>query len=326
MAATPHKGIGTLLRESLEASAKTPQKSQSSGTLIANDPRPIVPASVEDTVLSERELYETLRAAQERKYNNLREQLYYWKQRNPPPITVVRLIRHYYALGRKLYPGYGYNSVTKTWLEEPFNLRHGNQWQVFITLCLYFAQDPRFEQRGAGYSLRKSILLQGNVGRGKTTLLRLFMDNPYKKYGVLPALKINKLYQKDGPKGIDYLQQWQPTALGIDDMGTEITVKWMGSEPETVLGNLILARYDLADVGVIGWNETHVTTNLPVFPLVWKAEEAGLPGPDYVGRKKVDSEGQELGSIELLYGNRVADRFKKMFNQIVVIGPKSLRK
>lgn len=59
-------------------------------------------------------------------------------------------------------------------LGEPFVVDEYNA-RIVELLCLYFAEDPRFEQvtDGAGrpYSLKKGLLLRGGVGTGKTTLL-----------------------------------------------------------------------------------------------------------------------------------------------------------
>lgn len=274
-------------------------------------PRPFVAASEDLVQLSEEEeadvIAEAIADAKKEKYRAQTNALYYWRINNPPPITARGLAKYYLKKARE---------------EDPkFSLSHGNLRRVFKQLCFYFSQDQRFTG-----DPNKGLLLMGSVGRGKTTLLKLFLNNPYKPYGILPALKVCRMYQGKGVEGVAHLQGVLKNGIAFDDLGTEPPLSnWMGNQTN-VLGDILLARYDLLQDGLIEGNETHATTNLPVRPPKWKADEAGLPGPEFVGRKKLDFEGQELPSLQFYYGNRVTDRFKEMFNQIVVEGAKSLRK
>lgn len=274
-------------------------------------PRPFVAASEEATELTPAEAAEVvataLKQAKKAKYAAQISALYFWRIENPHVMTAEELYQ------RKLQ---------QALQEEPrFSLDHGNLKQVFWQLCLYFTQDSR-----CTYDLSKGLLLQGNVGRGKTTLLKLFMLNPAKQYGTLAALKVCRMYQQEGPAGIAHLQGKVQNGLALDDLGTEPPLSnWFGNQAN-VLADILLSRYDLLKDGVIAGNETHLTTNLPISAPVWQEGEATLPGPQFVGQRKTDAEGQELPSLQLYYGNRVTDRFKEMFNQVVVQGAASLRK
>lgn len=73
---------------------------------------------------------------------------------------------------------------------------------AFHLLCLYFTNDPAFEEQefgGRKYNLNKGIWLQSpGRGTGKTCLLRLFQDNKRScfYYGHIDAIRM--LYQKSG--------------------------------------------------------------------------------------------------------------------------------
>lgn len=267
-----------------------------------------------------------IHAAKEELWQEQKLALYNWKLRNPPPPpNAWQLARIKLAQAAREYPGRW--AADGTCLEEPFSLEPqdgSNIRKIFWQLCLYFAKDSRCQ-----WDLEKGILFQGNVGRGKTTLLMLFQGNAAQPYNVEEAVDIAALYASKGELGLAPLMQAAASkGLGIDDLGIERSQRFMGGEPTNVLERVLLARYSMYQKGRLQGRDTHITTNLPIYPPIWKAgEEVPVEyQPGEPGTVKRLINGQEVPSLLLLYGNRVVDRFKQMFNQVVVNGPKSLRK
>ena len=128
-----------------------------------------------------------------------------------------------------------------------------------------------------------SLLLRGNVGVGKTTMLRairmLFIGLGLPSMTIKSAYEINEL-AKD-KSSFDMLKAAE--FLGIDDLGTEpSTIKDWGNE-RSPFEELISARYDRL-------KQTLITTNLVV-----------VNGDD---------------QIETRYSSRIADRLREMCNTI----------
>lgn len=165
---------------------------------------------------------------------------------------------------------------------------------IFQLLTWYFTGDIRFEE--AGYSFRKGIALRGNIGCGKTSLLRAFQINPKNPFQYRTCRSVADEYshkEHGGPQILSkysYITEVNPTThLGnatsgqfFDDLGTEDIGKHYGNEKE-VMESILQSRYDNYDL----LDKTHITTNLT-------AEQ-----------------------IEERYGPRVRSRAREQFNWLV---------
>ncbi len=186
---------------------------------------------------------------------------------------------------------------------------NGHFDDILNVLAMYFTGSGEFEQQGENYSLEKGILIWGNVGVGKTTLMRLFQTNTYQPYRLVD---VNDLVSKFSQQaGSDVKQKFiykygnlfsQKTPLersvgthqGIgvcfDDLGTEDDQNDFGKI--NIMERIFLLRYQ----NNLPFNCTHVITNLSARQIAER------------------------------YGERVADRFKQMFNLVAFDeGAKSLR-
>jgi DNA replication protein DnaC len=164
---------------------------------------------------------------------------------------------------------------------------------VFEALCLYHTQDKRFEERGYG-SLNKGIFLVGNVGAGKTLLMKAFAINKRRSYVMNNCAMIADGYSVNG---VEHLQQHYyasrlPSYLSrryffqdelgacYDDLGIEqIPSKHFGNEVNA-MEKLILYRYQ----NEVPFNCTHFTSNL------------------------------DANQVEALYGTRIRSRLREMCN------------
>lgn len=170
-------------------------------------------------------------------------------------------------------------------------------------LCCYFTEDPQFEILGEGFRLDKGLLIMGNVGTGKTHLLKAFSRNKRQCYNVISCDEIAGRYTRKDGGGYDALERFihsHREAMGdprvfnqrvigwcYDDLGTERTAKNFGNEAN-VMEQIILARYTSRHE--YPWHQTHITTNLTE---------------------------QEM---EAMYGSRVVSRMREMFNLLVLGG------
>ncbi|KUG06903.1 hypothetical protein [Solirubrum puertoriconensis] len=236
--------------------------------------RPVLPSSPADTVLSEEEAAAALAAARQAKWDALRMAQYRWDVANPPKpetFTAEQIYQIKLYEARQLVPG--------------FSLDNGVE-EVFWTLCLYFAGDARFDALRPGYSRRKGLLLMGNVGRGKSFLMKLFMRNPLQGYGVLSTRKVAERYQQQGPEGLGPYLQAGATGVCFDDLGAESTEVKHYANAVNPMAEVLLSRYDELVAGRLQPFATHITTNL------------------------------SADQIEARYENRVRSRMREMFNTV----------
>lgn len=153
--------------------------------------------------------------------------------------------------------------------------------------------------RWAVQHTKPGLMLRGYVGVGKTTMLHalatLFDVVEKKTLKIIDARRIATL-AKDDKAGFEELTKCH--MLGIDDLGTEpLTVKSYGNEMSPV-NELLTERYNRRLFTV-------VTTNLT--------------------KKAVD--GSEVDELQEVYGDRLFDRFKEMFNVVsYAANQKSYRK
>lgn len=174
-----------------------------------------------------------------------------------------------------------------------FILDDFNQQIIFDMAC-YFTGDERFNT--ATRSLKKGLLLYGNVGCGKTTLMRLFSENQIASYVVVSCRDVAGdfskfgydainaycgFYHKDTLKGRKFGHN-QTLGICFDDLGTEDMKKHFGNQ-SNVMAEVLLNRYDRISKLE---NRTHITTNLT------------------------------SDDIESIYGNRLRSRMREMFNMI----------
>lgn len=156
----------------------------------------------------------------------------------------------------------------------------------------YFSKDTKFSN--CGYSLSKGLLIHGNIGCGKTTMMKAFTKNTYQSYSMVSCRTVADSYKADGMNGIaKYFEvvknifphlYYGHQQLGwcFDDLGTESSKKHYGDNLN-VMAEVLLNWYD--KIG-IGFNKIHITTNLTT------------------------------AEIEEYYGSRVRSRMREMFNVI----------
>lgn len=144
--------------------------------------------------------------------------------------------------------------------------------EVIHHLSLYFSNDKQFEAIYGANSLKKGIMLFGDVGCGKTALMSLFQENSFRSFALVNCSKIAGDYTEQGTAVLDkyssLIQCSRPDLtfgqkfLGccFDDLGTEENKKHYGNQ-SNVMADLILARY-ANNFQLQG--QTHFTTNLSV--------------------------------------------------------------
>lgn len=172
--------------------------------------------------------------------------------------------------------------------------------ELLTFLAQYFTNDAKFEKNG--YSLKKSIMLLGPLGCGKTSIMKVFAINSHNGYIIKTCREITDLYaqtqkgnnsQEDTGFGAIQTysniiscypeQNYGQPFLGccFDDLGIETTRKHFGNE-SNVISEIILNRYENAHLR----NKTHFTGNLTT---------------DQIGE---------------FYGERVKSRLREMCNVI----------
>ncbi len=125
--------------------------------------------------------------------------------------------------------------------------------EAVTTCAAWFAREPR-----PGLDLNKGLLLAGNVGTGKTFLLRIIREAIVAGYGfparfeIEPCSKVAAAFAKHGARA---LETWKyGSKVAFDDLGTEVAASHFG-KPREVMEEVITARYDSGM-----WS--HFTTNL----------------------------------------------------------------
>lgn len=173
--------------------------------------------------------------------------------------------------------------------------------EVLKLLCYYTTNNPIFEKRGQGFSLHKGLVIMGNVGTGKTTLMKLFSRNQKQSFLLTPCRKITELYEVDGEEAVTSfsapvqesgtdIRFFNQRVLGqcFDDLGTEKNPVLHFGNRTNVMTNVILNRYDSRRT--MPHTMTHITTNL------------------------------DAAMLDEQYGSRVKSRLREMFNVIVLEG------
>lgn len=160
--------------------------------------------------------------------------------------------------------------------------------KIVWDLCRYFSGDPKFSG-----DLEKGILLAGNVGTGKSSIMQFFGRNQIFSYRLMSCRDVETEFSEKGYETIDTFSVNLPVSLNgnpfghqvigycFDDMGTEGNSKYFGKE-KNMMAEVILNRYDRR----LPKQSTHITTNLTA------------------------------SDITQIYGTRVTDRLKEMVNII----------
>ena len=177
-------------------------------------------------------------------------------------------------------------------LTEPFKA-------TLKALCFYFTNDPSFEKMNPEWKLYKGLHIWGNVGVGKTSIMRLFIKNPRINFDLKNCRQLSSSFSDDGSESITKfktrivdLHHGREVYGGtvykgvcFDDLGVEVDGVAYGRRMN-VLESIILDRYD----NRVPFDETHITTNL------------------------------DADDIEKRYGTRVRSRMREMFNLIELHG------
>lgn len=167
--------------------------------------------------------------------------------------------------------------------------------EVITMLLKYFTGNPAFESEPElrNPSLRKGILLAGNVGSGKTLLLDILRacHFPGQSFGRQTCRQVAQRYASEGFKEIEMFGakavrfehgKKKCSHLFFDDLGAEGDMSFFGNK-QNVMAEVLIDRYEhFLKNGLI----THLTTNL------------------------------DLDGIEQEYGNRLLSRMHQMFNFI----------
>lgn len=177
--------------------------------------------------------------------------------------------------------------------------------KVFHMLCLYFANDKRFEEydfEGVKYSLKKGIWLQSSTrGTGKSVMLKGFRINKRLCYAYKHITELSELYQKKGYDGIEFFTKLIPqpgsassyyqqeAGIMYDEMFDDSVVNYMGT-PLLLSKYIITSLYDHSHNYKGAFWKFHITSNY---------------------------DGKEIGEK---FGPNVRSRMVEMFNLIKLEG------
>jgi predicted ATPase len=203
--------------------------------------------------------------------------------------------------------------------QEKPKTSHSDQWltnakKAFFTKANDMVDDYKFDQFNTevitdlliyfgGFEgkldLKKGLYLHGNIGSGKTMIMKIFrelMSGTEQSFRFINSTEIIQHYTTTGSLDLFYKNEegmiGRPIRLCIDELGAEVTSASHYGTSINVLQEVLQLRYYMFQDGF----RTHVTSN--------------LSAPD----------------VSLKYGDRVRDRMREMFNQVLLESPKSRRK
>lgn len=167
--------------------------------------------------------------------------------------------------------------------------------RIYSLVLKYFYSDPQFEQETPSFSLKKGLMIRGNVGVGKTMLMRSILDFFFSTYNIRPFVlksctNLNVEFMKNGSETVEK-NTWKsfsyshnkPVSVCFDDLGVEMVNSSHYSNKINLMQMILLGRYELF---IENGMKTFITTN--------------LIGDD----------------IEERYGYRVRSRLREMCNDI----------
>lgn len=176
---------------------------------------------------------------------------------------------------------------------------NANKLKVYRMISQYIALDRDFEKENPEFDLNKGLFIYGKVGTGKSILFNSLelifkkMDFFYHQFERISCKKI--VLQVDEVQKLSAINPYLKRQWMFDDLGHEKNVLNLWGNKINVMEEIMTERYNIfIDHGT----KTHVTSNL------------AIDNPD---------------EITLMYGERVRDRFRQMFN-FIYMGGESLRK
>lgn len=181
-----------------------------------------------------------------------------------PKCDPEELLQRFITAAGKMYSGYEIND--------------GNKAAIW-NLCLYFAGHPDF-----GMNLDKGLLIMGNVGSGKTTMMRIFSS--VVPFTFLYVDNICDNVRREGQEQLDKIKGRPFEELCFDDFGSEAKIKHYGSNYDVMYDVVIRRCQDY----VHHKTKTHFTTNMT------------------------------MEEIKTFYDSRVESRLYEMCNIIIIGG------
>lgn len=165
--------------------------------------------------------------------------------------------------------------------------------ELYDIMTEYFSKNNKFTERG--YDHNKGLLVVGGVGTGKTEAFNVFRElfrASDRFFKVVSCRQVIREYTVDGAKTLNKYGSDSKKTIYFDDLGLEeVNVKMYGNTAN-VMSEILLDRYDnFKRLGV----KTFATSNL------------------------------SADQFSEIYGERMRDRMREMFNYIQVNG-KSFRK
>lgn len=184
------------------------------------------------------------------------------------------------------------------------------QEHVVKALAMYFCNSPEFEKLnhrdfskgGQPFSLQKGLFIFGPPGVGKTLLMEMFQFNPRLSYNIIQCSKLATLISQEGEKVMNAICKEVPngslfpsvglgehkkiTGICFNDLGTEkIPIAYYANKTN-VMQDIILNTYD----NKVPFWQRYITTN------------------------------NTAEQLKEMYGVRVTDRMRQMYNIIDIIG------
>ncbi len=164
-----------------------------------------------------------------------------------------------------------------------------------MSLMEYFREDKEFEERDDSYSLKKGLLIQGDVGTGKTVAIRLFQHLLRTRKEGFKMIATRHVVREFIIQGEAIIEEYgrksykdknlngTPRIFCFDDLGLEETDSKVYGNKRNVMAEILFDRYEeFCRTGM----KTYATTNL------------------------------DATGLEAAYGMRIRDRFREIFNII----------